>query len=164
MISLHEQFRYHPPVTDKRKEQHETINESALKCAETIVPLIEDEAWKQKIIDALQQARMLANQAVTFQELQRQEAEREAIAIKRISLDELKDRLKNANDLTCVPKHVVQSALGNMGSLNNIDDEIVELLRNWRTNRAIKGCSLDCVFDAMLEKLFAMHKARKAQQ
>jgi hypothetical protein len=154
MIPLHEQFRYHTPVTDERKQQHEEINESVLKCAETIVPLIEDEAWKQKIIDALQQARMLANQAVTFQELQKQKAEREAIAIRRIPLDELKKRLIQAKRLTDVPVYVVQSALSNVGKFSNIDEELLLLLRNWKINMALQGRYLDFVFDDMLDGLF----------
>jgi hypothetical protein len=73
VIPLHEQFRYHPPVTAERKRAHEEVNKAALYCAETLLCFVEDETWKQKIIDALQQARMLANQAITFQELHEME-------------------------------------------------------------------------------------------
>lgn len=67
-VPLEEQFRYHPPTTEERKQKHDTVNNAALECAKALCGCVRDEHYQQKIIDAIQQARMLANQAVTFEE------------------------------------------------------------------------------------------------
>lgn len=68
-LSIEEQFTYHPPKTPERIKAHETINDATIVCAKALVGEIRDLAWQQKILDALQYARMLANQAVTFESL-----------------------------------------------------------------------------------------------
>jgi hypothetical protein len=68
-ISIEDQFTYHPPKTPERIKAHETINAATIVCAKALVGEIRDEVWQQKVLDALQYARMLANQAVTFESL-----------------------------------------------------------------------------------------------
>jgi hypothetical protein len=68
-VPLEEQFRYHPPTTVERKAKHEAINAAALECAKVLCTCVRSAKNQQKLIDAIQNARMLANQYVTFEEL-----------------------------------------------------------------------------------------------
>lgn len=68
-LDLKEQFTYHPPTTPERIQKHEQINKQALLFAETIAECIEDKTTVQNIINQIQVARMLANQAVTYESL-----------------------------------------------------------------------------------------------
>ncbi|MGB3205212.1 MAG: hypothetical protein WBB28_09505 [Crinalium sp.] len=69
-IPVENYFRYHPPVTEKRKSAHNQINEAALNFAKAVDSLVEDEKTKEYAIFAIQQARMFANQGVVVDELE----------------------------------------------------------------------------------------------
>jgi hypothetical protein len=68
-LPISEYFKYHPPVTELRKERHAKINQLALDFAEYVEANIKDEDCKKMTFFAIQQARMLANQGVTIDEL-----------------------------------------------------------------------------------------------
>lgn len=67
-MNLEDRFKYHPPLTKERVEKHETINHAALNFAKACQDCIKDEERFNAIINQIQIARMLANQAVTFEE------------------------------------------------------------------------------------------------
>ena len=67
-LSLEEQFKYHPP-DEVRAKKHEQINKFALLFAEIVAENIEDPDTIQNIINQIQVARMLANQALTYESL-----------------------------------------------------------------------------------------------
>lgn len=69
MITLQEQFKYHPPTTKERLEAHAAVNEAALAFAETVCTHVHKEQNQQAIISQIQVARMLANQYITLEEL-----------------------------------------------------------------------------------------------
>ena len=66
---LKEVFLYHPPTTAKRIEAHKCINEAAYEYMSRLVSVVKDKSLLLSCYYAVQQARMLANQAVTFEEL-----------------------------------------------------------------------------------------------
>ena len=66
---LEDYFKYHPPTTEERVQQHQLINESAMEFAKAIESLELDEKWSEKIYDHIQMARMFANQAVTLKDI-----------------------------------------------------------------------------------------------
>jgi len=69
-ISIEEQFTYHPPTTEERKKKHQSVNDAALAFAKVVGAIVpDDDPMYQSIIGAIQQSRMLANQAITYQEL-----------------------------------------------------------------------------------------------
>lgn len=72
LADIEERFTYHPVMTEQRRQRHEAINEAAKKFAE-IVLLLGDEQCIAQFLMLVQQARMIANQDVTIQELNQQE-------------------------------------------------------------------------------------------
>ncbi len=70
MVSLRDQFMYHPPRTEERKARHNAVNDAALAFALVINEHVTDETFRAKAIDQIQLARMFANQGITFAELQ----------------------------------------------------------------------------------------------
>lgn len=62
-------FEYHPPTTQKRKDQHSLVNKASLDYAKVILANVENEEAQALIINAIQQARMLANQYITVEEI-----------------------------------------------------------------------------------------------
>lgn len=69
-ISLEDQFQYHPPLTEERKAKHDLIGRSALTFAQELRSAVGcDDPMFQQIVNCIQQARMLANQAVTYQDI-----------------------------------------------------------------------------------------------
>jgi len=68
-ISLKDQFTYHPPKTKHRIACHEEINRVALYFATIITENVKDPRFQEKAIDLVQQARMFANQGITFDDL-----------------------------------------------------------------------------------------------
>jgi hypothetical protein len=68
MLNLQEQFKYHPPDAERAKK-HEQINKYALLFAEIVAENIENPDTVQNIINQIQVARMLANQALTYESL-----------------------------------------------------------------------------------------------
>lgn len=66
---LEELFQYHPPKTQERKDQHDRVNQAALEFAKVLHDEVKMKEFKTAIIFAIQQARMLANQAITLQSL-----------------------------------------------------------------------------------------------
>jgi hypothetical protein len=71
-IPIEEYFRYHPPQTAERKASHEAINTAALDFAKIIEANVKDEDCSKMAYFAVQQARMLANQGITVDEIRRQ--------------------------------------------------------------------------------------------
>ena len=70
ILALEKQFTYHPPKSKWRIKKHDTVNKAALEFAKVIWGEIDSERYKERIIDCIQTARMLANQAITFQEIE----------------------------------------------------------------------------------------------
>jgi hypothetical protein len=68
-LSIEEYFRYHPPLTDERKQKHDALNAAALEFAKVIDSCVVDEDCKKMGMFAVQQARMFANQGITVDEL-----------------------------------------------------------------------------------------------
>ena len=69
-ISLEDQFNYHPPTTEERKAKHDRINQASLAFAKELIDVVgENDPYAQRIIDLIQQARMIANQVVTYQDI-----------------------------------------------------------------------------------------------
>lgn len=64
-------FSYHPPQTEWRREAHGAINDAAFGFAKAFAVLCPDltEAELMQVITAIQQARMLANQIITYKEV-----------------------------------------------------------------------------------------------
>lgn len=69
MKKLETFFQYHPPVTEKRKKAHKEVNDAALEFAKVISEHVKDERFHDFAIMFIQQSRMMANQAITLQEL-----------------------------------------------------------------------------------------------
>lgn len=69
-ISIEELFKYHPPLSETRKQKHNAINDVALQFAKTVEDLVVDEDCKKMAYFAIQQARMFANQGITIDDLE----------------------------------------------------------------------------------------------
>lgn len=67
-LNLEEQFKYYPPDEESAKK-HEQINKYALLFAEIVAENVENPDTVQNIINQIQIARMLANQALTYESL-----------------------------------------------------------------------------------------------
>ena len=67
--NLPEYFKYHPPLTEERKQKHNKINAVALELAEAIMENVQDEDCLKMALFAVQQARMFANQGITVDEV-----------------------------------------------------------------------------------------------
>jgi hypothetical protein len=68
-LPIEQYFKYHPPLTDTRKAAHNAVNEAALAFAKTVEENVQDEDCCKQAYFAIQQARMLANQGITVDEL-----------------------------------------------------------------------------------------------
>lgn len=68
-LPIEEYFKYHPPLTQTRKENHDKINDAALNFAKCVDALVIDQKCKDMAIFAIQQARMFANQGITIDEV-----------------------------------------------------------------------------------------------
>lgn len=68
-IPVEEYFKYHPPKTEERIKLHDCIDQTAMAMAVAIDMCVQDESTKTMAIAALQNARMLANQGITIDEL-----------------------------------------------------------------------------------------------
>lgn len=71
-LPLEEYFKYHPPLTQERKEAHDAINKAALAFAQVIQSNVKDEDCRKMAIFAVQQARMFSNQGITVDELSKE--------------------------------------------------------------------------------------------
>lgn len=69
-LPIEEYFKYHPPLTQTRKNAHNEVNDAALELAKIIDRVVLDEKCKEMALFAVQQARMFANQGITVDELQ----------------------------------------------------------------------------------------------
>ena len=76
-LPLEEYFRYHPPTTEERKARHDAINQAALSFAKIIEANVEDEELYKKAIFAVWEAKALANQGVTLDELRKEQEKKE---------------------------------------------------------------------------------------
>lgn len=68
-INLEEYFRYHPLQTEQRINNHNKVNEEALEFARVIFSCVKNERLRNNALDAIQQARMFANQGITVDSL-----------------------------------------------------------------------------------------------
>ena len=68
-IPIEEYFKYHPPITEERKQAHNAVNEAALAFAKVIEANVVEAKCKDQTFFAIQQARMFANQGITIDEL-----------------------------------------------------------------------------------------------
>jgi len=84
MVSIEDQFKYHPPVSLERQIKHDLVNKAALAFAleiEQIIPY--SDPLHDTIINSIQQARMFANQSITYQEL-REEMDKKVLETKKL--------------------------------------------------------------------------------
>lgn len=72
-LPLEEYFQYHPPKTEERKQRHDAVNQAALAFAKVVEQNVEDEELYKMTMYAIQQARMFANQAITIDELRKEQ-------------------------------------------------------------------------------------------
>lgn len=78
MIPIEDQFKYHPPVSVTRQVKHDIVNQAALAFALKIGDAIPCyDPLYQTILNSIQQARMFANQSITYQELQKEQDKKE---------------------------------------------------------------------------------------
>lgn len=68
-VPIEEYFKYHPPKSQARIDAHNAINNAALYFAKVIQQHVTDEQLLSGAIQAVQQARMLSNQAIAVQEI-----------------------------------------------------------------------------------------------
>lgn len=73
MLPITEYFKYHPPLTEERKQLHDQANKLALDFALFLDANVQDEDCKKMALFAIQQARMFTNQGITVDELKRLE-------------------------------------------------------------------------------------------
>lgn len=66
---LEHYFQYHPVMTLERKAAHDAINAAALVFAKAIFENTKNDRCRQFAFDAIQFARMSANQGVTLDEI-----------------------------------------------------------------------------------------------
>lgn len=60
-------FSYHPPVTEERKQKHSVANKACVDFALTLSEVITDPAELTTLLRKIQEVRMLANQAITYE-------------------------------------------------------------------------------------------------
>ncbi len=68
-IALEDHFKYHPPKEKSRIVKHDIINKAALDFAKTVCQVTDNEQYIVMAIQFIQQARMVTNQAITFDSL-----------------------------------------------------------------------------------------------
>jgi len=68
-LPIEEYFKYHPPLTEERKQKHNVVNDAALNFAKIVDKSVKDEDCKKMAMFAIQQARMFANQGITVDSL-----------------------------------------------------------------------------------------------
>lgn len=68
-INIEEYFKYHPPTTEERKQKHNAVNEAALAFALVLQANVQDEDLLKMCMYSIQQARMIANQGITMDDL-----------------------------------------------------------------------------------------------
>lgn len=62
-------FSYHPPTNEERIRKHEAINNASLEFATVLFYTINDPVLRDQAINAVQYARMIANQMVTYEDI-----------------------------------------------------------------------------------------------
>lgn len=67
-------FAYHLPATQLRIERHQEVNCATQALAELILDVIESPELQMKVIEIIQQARMLANQFITYEDITHRES------------------------------------------------------------------------------------------
>lgn len=67
--NLEEHFKYHPPLTQERIDKHDIVNKAALEFFKSVSSTIDDEYYLKLIFQEVQICRMIANQAVTIEEV-----------------------------------------------------------------------------------------------
>ena len=68
-LELEHYFQYHPVMTSERKAAHDEINAAALVFAKAIFENTKNDRYRQLAFDAIQFAKMSANQGATLDEL-----------------------------------------------------------------------------------------------
>jgi hypothetical protein len=64
---LKEEFRYHPPRSQERIDAHNAINQAAFDFAASVYTHVDKQQNRDAIVQAIQVARMLANQYITLE-------------------------------------------------------------------------------------------------
>jgi hypothetical protein len=69
--TIADMFSYHPPQSEWRRAAHEEVNDCAFRFAKAFVVMCPDltNAELMQVITAIQQARWLANQILTYKEI-----------------------------------------------------------------------------------------------
>lgn len=73
-LSIEEQFTYHAPKTEERKAKHRKLNDAAIAFAKVIDEVVEDKESLPGILTQVQLARMLGNQAITWEDIAKQDS------------------------------------------------------------------------------------------
>lgn len=63
---LTELFSYHPPKNDQERELHDIVNNASLQYAISLAEVVKNPAELTTILRQIQNVRMLANSAVTY--------------------------------------------------------------------------------------------------
>jgi hypothetical protein len=64
---LKDEFRYHPPSSQERIDAHNKVNQAAFDFAATVFTTVTKDSKRNEIIQQIQIARMMANQAINVQ-------------------------------------------------------------------------------------------------
>lgn len=59
---------YHPPKTEKRRKEHELVNDLVVSFLLDIADIVDDPAEFTTLFRKMQEVRMMCNQAITYKE------------------------------------------------------------------------------------------------
>lgn len=67
LTKLEDLFNYHPPKTDEEKELHNIVNQASISYVKSLAQVVKNPAELTTLIRKVQEVKMLANQALTYQ-------------------------------------------------------------------------------------------------
>lgn len=81
---IHEMFKYHPLVTEARRYKHDRVNKACQELALLMFNTLKEPSFRESVINSIQQARMLANQYITLEELLEEQAKTEPLLSEQV--------------------------------------------------------------------------------
>lgn len=69
-LPIQEIFRYHPVMTEERREKHQRVDAICVECATGLDGLVGHGMLKELALVMIMLARMLINQQITYEELE----------------------------------------------------------------------------------------------
>lgn len=67
LTKLEDLFSYHPPKTDEERELHSIVNQASVDYIKSLAQVIKNPAELTTLIRKVQEVKMLANQALTYE-------------------------------------------------------------------------------------------------